>query len=281
MINDKNFEIFRDDMRYLTNSEVRLKILHCLYENDCCVKEIVESTGLSYSSISGNIAQLEQKGYIKVNRDPEKKCYSVSNLTRLKLDNIFNLNSVLNVLTKYSDFFNNHKVSNDRLNCLKSLPMVTDCELIESTPTDVYKAIHVIEEAMVSTNSVELVCLYMHPNCEYIFSNWFDKEHRIRLIVPEEIGEVVMEHFMEYSANFDLDNTDFKVKLYKSEEAQIALVVSNDRITFGLCRPDGTFDHNYCILSREKEAINWGRRLFKEYESFRKGYMSISDILNQ
>ncbi len=280
MISGKNFEMFRDDIRFLTNSEVRLKILHCLYEEDCCIKEIMESTGLGYSAISGNIAQLEQKGYIKVNRNPEKKCYSVSNLTRLKLDNIFNLNGVLNVLTKYSDYFNNHNVKNDKLNCLKALPAVTDCELVESTPTDVYKAIGVIEEAMVSTMSVRLVCLYLHPDYESIFNNWFDKEHRIRLIVPEEIGDVVMENFMEYSTKSDLDGVDFKVKMYKREETQIALVVSTDRVVFGLCRPDGTFDHNYCMLSKEKEAINWGRRLFKEYNSFRTGYNSIDNILN-
>ena len=52
---------FQEEMKFLINSEIRLKILGCLYNSSASVKQIEEKTNYSYSSILDNINKLEQK----------------------------------------------------------------------------------------------------------------------------------------------------------------------------------------------------------------------------
>ena len=50
---------FQEEMKFLINSEIRLKILGCLYNSSSSIKEIEEKTNYSYSSILDNINKLE------------------------------------------------------------------------------------------------------------------------------------------------------------------------------------------------------------------------------
>ena len=62
--NEKNFLEFQEDIKFLINSEIRLKILGCLYNSGASIKQIEAITDYSYSSILDNINKLEQKEFI-------------------------------------------------------------------------------------------------------------------------------------------------------------------------------------------------------------------------
>ena len=59
--NEDYLNDFQEEMKFLINSEIRLKILGCLYNSSASVKQIEEKTNCSYSSILDNINKLEQK----------------------------------------------------------------------------------------------------------------------------------------------------------------------------------------------------------------------------
>lgn len=59
--NEDYLNDFKEEMKFLINSEIRLKILGCLYNSSASVKQIEEKTNYSYSSILDNINKLEQK----------------------------------------------------------------------------------------------------------------------------------------------------------------------------------------------------------------------------
>ena len=60
----ENYETISEEIKYITNSLVRLKILATLYEQPLNMKDINRTTGLSYSSISSNMFGLELGGFI-------------------------------------------------------------------------------------------------------------------------------------------------------------------------------------------------------------------------
>ena len=64
ILDENNFQNFQDDIKFLINSEIRLKILGCLYNSSASIKQIEEKTGYSYSSILDNVNKLEQKNFI-------------------------------------------------------------------------------------------------------------------------------------------------------------------------------------------------------------------------
>lgn len=59
--NEDYLNDFQEEMKFLINSEIRLKILGCLYNSSASVKQIEEKTNYSYSSILDNINKLKQK----------------------------------------------------------------------------------------------------------------------------------------------------------------------------------------------------------------------------
>ena len=60
----ENYETISEEIKYITNSLVRLKILATLYEQPLNMKDINRTTGLSYSSISSNMFGLELGGFL-------------------------------------------------------------------------------------------------------------------------------------------------------------------------------------------------------------------------
>lgn len=57
--NEEYMNDFQEEMKFLINSEIRLKILGCLFNSSSSIKEIEEKTNYSYSSILDNINKLE------------------------------------------------------------------------------------------------------------------------------------------------------------------------------------------------------------------------------
>ena len=113
---DENLINFQEDIKFLINSEIRLKILGCLYNSAASIKQIEEKTNYSYSSILDNINKLEQKKFIY---NIEEKFY-LYNKTRLKLTNILYFNKSAKFLREKSDFLN-HSLLDIHIDTIKDL----------------------------------------------------------------------------------------------------------------------------------------------------------------
>ncbi|MBR4396292.1 MAG: DUF1724 domain-containing protein, partial [Methanobrevibacter sp.] len=57
---------------------------------------------------------------------------------------------------------------------------------------------------------------------------------------------------------------NFSIK-YLSEDLKIALAISNEFVSVGLFKLDGTYDQNRLLLSNKKRAIIWGLAIFDSY----------------
>jgi predicted transcriptional regulator len=60
----ENFDTVFEDVKFTANSFVRLKILASLYDSPQNMREMTKTTGLSYSSISSNMHDLELKNLL-------------------------------------------------------------------------------------------------------------------------------------------------------------------------------------------------------------------------
>ena len=102
----KEYESVSDEIKYISNSLMRLKILETLYECPLNMKEINNTTGLSYSSISSNIHGLETEGHVY----REINNYYLSNCAKLQMKNILEFNMVIKLLNKFFTILDNHIV---------------------------------------------------------------------------------------------------------------------------------------------------------------------------
>ena len=129
----KDFQNFQDDLKFLINSEIRLKILGCLYNSSASIKEIEEKTGYSYSSILDNINKLEQRKFIF---SIEDKFY-LFNKTKIKLTNVLSFNKSCAFLRENSDFLN-FSLIDINVDTTKDLSALEGAKLIESNNVDLF-----------------------------------------------------------------------------------------------------------------------------------------------
>ena len=99
----ENYDSVSEEVKYLTKSLIRLKILAILYGEPLTMKDLNDSTGLSYSSISSNMHYLELNGHVY----RYKNKYYLSNSTKLKIEEIIELGSIINLL---NEFFLSHLI---------------------------------------------------------------------------------------------------------------------------------------------------------------------------
>ena len=60
----ENIDSIFEDVKFASNSFVRLKILATLFEKPQNMKELTENTNLSYSSVSSNMHEMELKHFV-------------------------------------------------------------------------------------------------------------------------------------------------------------------------------------------------------------------------
>ena len=95
-----------EDVKFSTNSFIRLKILATLFEEPQNMKDMTGNTGLSYSSVSSNVHDLELKNLVY--RDCNR--YFLTNSAKVKIQNILELNRIMSLLNEFFNILDAHIV---------------------------------------------------------------------------------------------------------------------------------------------------------------------------
>ena len=133
-----SYNAISQDVKFISNSIIRLKVLKALYEKPSNMKELSVDTKLGYSSISGILHGLELKKlvYRKANK------YYLVNLLKLQIKNILEFSITVNLLEKFFNIVEGHLVCGipkksveamhflKNLNCLNRIALILIRHLI-------------------------------------------------------------------------------------------------------------------------------------------------------
>ena len=266
-----DFKDIQKEIKFLTNSDNRLEILHCLLKSPQTLKEIHEKTGLNNSSISINVSSLEDKGYVANRND----IYYLTNASKIILTNIFYFNKSANFLDKNADFFNSHKLNNLQFNALKDMSSLENSELVESTSTDIFKTVRIFPEFSVGSKSIKTIFPYVHPQINDLLKYWFDNDVDVKLILEEDVSKAFIELFNDFEYGGE-SNSRISVKTV-NRNLDFVLGVTDEGIILGFYKEDGKFDQNAVFTSRDSEAVVWGNDIFKEYENLAPDYIILKE----
>ena len=265
------FNNIQKEIKFLTNSDSRLKILSCLFNSPQTLREIHENTGLNLSSISKNVSDLESRHHI-INRND---IFYLTNNSRIILTNISYFNKSANFLDKNIDFFNNHKLNHLKFNALNDISSLVGSELVESTYDDIFKTVRIFPEFSLGSKSVKTIFPYLHPQVEDLLEYWFDNDVDVRLILEEDLAEAFIDVFNKFEYEGE-SNCKIMVKTV-GRKLDFVLGVIDAGIILGFYREDGKFDQNAVYISKNKEAIVWGNEIFEEYGRLASDYIVLKD----
>ena len=270
----EEYDEIQNELRFLIGSTVRLKILTYLLHSPSTIKEIYENTNLNYTSITSNLNKLEEKNFLR----KEKDKYYVKSRTKIKLMNILCLNDNLRFLNEYSEFLNNHIIKNKELEALKTLPPIMNSELIRADNINPYRATEKLEEIMRSEGKVNTICVFLHPNYEELLKNYFETKSESKIIVSPAVAEYLMEHVKSYRTEQKILCKSCYAKILKYP-INLTLTVTEKELAISFFRNEGIFDKNAVFYTTDKSAIKWGLKLFSEFESLEGEIINIKKIV--
>lgn len=241
------YDSVSEDVKYVSNSIIRLRVLATLFEKPQNMKSLTEVTKLSYSSISSTLHGLELKNLVY--RESNK--YYLSNSLKILMKTILEVKDVVNALEKFFNIIHDHIVDMIPNQSIVELYLMKDANLLESDGLDAYKIYNFIEEILIGAKNVMCIFPFFHIDFNQILNDSYKKGNNVEIIVSREVFEIYEEKSeVKYLSSFDAKNN-------------FLLIVSEKIMILGLFRKDGQFDQNRLLVSKSEDSIKWGKNLFK------------------
>ena len=245
-----NYNSVSEDVKYLTKSIVRLKILSLLYDKPRKMKEIFDVLDVSYSSVSGNMHDLELKGFIY--RKSNK--YFLHNATKIIIRNIIEMDQLLTVTDKFFNIFDHHIVNVIPDQSVMELYMLKKASLIETDDLNAYKTYEYIEDALGSADYVRCILPFYHERFNGILNDLISIGRPIEAFVCEDEFEI-----------FD-EMSDISALASYRRKNNFMLISTDKVMILGLFKNDGKFDQNRLLISRNADSIRWADNLFCNFK---------------
>ena len=272
--NEDYLNDFQEEMKFLINSEIRLKILGCLYNSSASVKQIEEKTNYSYSSILDNINKLEQKKFIYNINDK----FYLYNRTKLKIIHMLNFNKSANFLRENVDYIND-SLLDINIDSTNDLSALEGAKLIKTNNIELFKVFEIFKRSLMGFTFLKGIFPYFHPKHKDIISYWVDNKCSVELILPEEVSKAVTDFIKCYLPKSNVKNRDIKL-ITNDINIEFAFIVSDKCLVLAFYHKSGEFNQHAVITSTSDDAIQWGLKLFEEYEKLCKNYVYIADIIH-
>ena len=253
-----NHYTLNNDITFLAKSEIRLKILSELQKKPRSVKELVNVTKITYSSISSNLTKLEENDHIT----KKKNRYHLNPLSEIYYENLMDFKVSMDLIENFDDFWRNHNIDQLTIDSVQNIIDLKDSELVKTTPLDIYKTHNVNKENILNSDNIKAIFPYLHPEYPQLLENILKKQGKVELIIPKNMFK---ELIFEISNNVRKKATkDKKLKVYTTEDdLKLYLTLCDRTMSLGLFKNDGSFDQNRLLISKSKEAQLWAENLFE------------------
>lgn len=250
----ENLDTIFDDVKFTSNSFIRLKILATLFKKPQNMKELTESTNLSYSSVSSNMHDLELKNFVY--RQHNK--YFLSNSAKIRIADMLEFNRVIMLLNDFFNILDGHVVELIPNESVAELYLLGKANLMESSGVDAYRTYNFINKCLSLADNVKCVL-------PFYYQPFFDSLEELALQNKD------VELFIPVNVSKRFNDT-FKVKNISTfdEDNVFLLIVTNQVMILGLFMDNGYFDQNRLIASKNKDSIMWADNLFENFKKLNK-----------
>lgn len=247
----ENFDTIFEDVKFTTNSFVRLKILASLYDGPQNMREMTKTTGLSYSSISSNMHDLELKNLLY--RDHNK--YYLTNSTRVRIENILELKRIITLLNDFFNILDGHIVDVLPNESAAELYFLGKARLMESSGVDAYRTYNFIENSLSQADCVKCIMPFFYEPFFDVLSELISKNKDVEILVPCNLLERLEE------------KTDIETLVPFNEYNSFLLIITENVMILGLFLENGWYDQNRLLTSKNEESLKWANDLFKNFKN--------------
>lgn len=250
----ENFDTVFEDVKFTTNSFVRLKVLATLFEKPQNIKSISDQTGIGYSSVSSTIHDLELKGWVY----RENNKYYLTASTKVRIENVLVLDQTMMIVNDFFNILDSHLVDMIPNESVLELYLLGKAYLMESSGVDVYKIYKFIENSLLDAKKVKCILPFYYDPFFEVLNEQISKENDVEIFVPQNL----LNTFEEKSGIESLKAFD--------ETDSFLLIITDNVMILGLFRDNGFFDQNRILTSKNEDVLMWAKNLFKNFKKVYK-----------
>jgi len=243
----KNFETIAEDVKFVTNSFVRLKVLVTLLEEPRNMKEITDLTGLSYSSVSSTMHDLELKHWIYRHQNK----YYLSNSTRVRIANLIELDQTISVLDNFFNILQGHIIDMLPFESVLEFHMLHNANFIESQGVDAYRTYNFIQNCLAEAEFVKCIMPIFYEPFFDILCDMISSKGDVEIYVPQNL----LNSFERKSGIETLKPFD--------ELNSFLLIITDNVMILGLFMDNGYFDQTRILTSSHEDPIVWANNLYE------------------
>jgi predicted transcriptional regulator len=240
----------------LLRSDLKLKIIFSLLENEKGLSELKKETQTRETTISHSLKELE-------NMELTTKISGIYKLTPLGiLEAQIYKGCYLSVetLKKHKDFWATHDTSCIPLNCIWTIGDIENSNLIKSTNVDLQK-VHDNSINLIGTSkTIFTASPIFHHDYIPVFTEILASGGKVKLIITQE----VLEKLASIEDVLNKYMFEGNLELYVNNNLKLALTVTEKFWSLGLFSSSGEFDYTNDLVGSSIEGIEWGRQLFEK-----------------
>ncbi|MBQ6627281.1 MAG: DUF1724 domain-containing protein [Methanobrevibacter sp.] len=253
-----NHREINEDIRFLAQSEIRLKILSELYKRPNDVRGLVKKTEITYSSVSSNINKLEQNNYIR----KVKRKYHINPMAKIYFKALMDFKKSIDIINDYDSFWNKHNINQLSIDSIKTITALKKAKLIETTPLDIYKTHNTTKKQLIESKDVKAIFPYLHPEYPALIETILQNGGSVELIVPKTIFKAILSPINDKIKKDAIRQSRLKTYLV-NDELDLYLTICDKKMSLGLFKNDGSFDQNRILISDDEKSHEWAEELYK------------------
>ena len=255
-----HYEDVKSDIKFVTTSSVRTKIILSLNEGDKDLNTLKNELDLESSAALHALKKLNGQNII-IKKENEYSLSSFGKLYAIKSENLF---KSFYTIKKYEKIWLDHCIHGIPKNLLKEFKCLKNSFLVESTPTDIIKPhTHYAKLTNESCKIKAISPIFYYPYID-IYKNALKRDADVELILTplilakmtETAGNGILKEILS-SKKFKLHKIDSNVKIF--------FTVTENFLSLGLFSTGGLYDATMNLISYDTDAIKWGNKLFNYY----------------
>jgi len=257
---ENNPERMQNTLRLAVCSDLRRSILITLKEDKKPLSELRDALGVSSTTAIHALRELERDNLVFQDEHRDYALTKIGEIIALKLTDFVN---AIEVLKKHQDFWLTHDLTGIPPHLFEKIGWLRDSTIVKDTATDIFKSHSNFINLLGGAKEMKGVSSIFVPDYPHLFEELIlKKKADVELIVTKEVLEKIDEEMLKEI----FASKSSKLKLYITEEnARANFTVTDYFLAIGLYRIDGTYDYSRDLVSYNKEAIGWGRKLFEWY----------------
>ena len=251
-------------LKFLTASEIRLKLLFSLYESSKSIKELESE----FNKKSGNISRgLNELRDCKLITRLSNKQFVVTSTGFLIAKNLENLMGDFKNIENNSSFWENHSLKSIPNNFLKKLSFFNDSVIVKSNITEFAKPINVyLKNIKLSSDICMILPVYSKIFMDAIYDSIILHDGHLDLITTKNILDLIVKS--DSDRYFKSLVRDKKIDYYIVDDIANIFFTATDTFTsLYLFFDDVVFDSSEMLFNDSESSVNDAKRFYESYKA--------------